>query len=108
MGENFYSMKYFCNARVGGLGEIYSPVKIFPAVRHYVLAFLVHWPRCFVLLPVDVVVETAAAVGAERPGLVEWAAGIFIEEEEGADLEDKPPPIPKSFLRDSWEDKHKN
>ena len=50
----------------------------------------------------DVVVETAAA-GADRPGLVEWAAGIFIEEEEGADLEDvEPPPPPKFFLRDSW------
>lgn len=50
------------------------------------------------LLLLDVVVDTAAAAAA-KPGLVEWgAAGIFVDDEEGVDLEvaDKPPPW--SFL----------
>ena len=54
-------------------------------------------PGGLALLPVDVVVETAAAA---RPGLVEWAAGIFTDDE-GADLE-TPEPLPlSSFLLDS-------
>ena len=49
-------------------------------------------PGGLALLPV--VVETAAAA---RPGLVEWAAGIFTDDE-GADLE-TPEPLPlSSFL----------
>ena len=45
----------------------------------------------------DVVVDTAAA--AATPGLVEWgAAGIFVDDEEGVDLEVPSKPPPWSFL----------
>ena len=55
--------------------------------------------RGLVLLLLDVVVDTAAATAAAKPGLVEWGAtGIFVDDEEGVDLEvpDKLPPW--SFL----------